>query len=347
MHNVQFTMRDLKAGRIYFLLFAFCFLLSSCGSNPLDIDVSDIKVEPVKIQRFDRDFFSLNADNISEKLPEMQKKYSGFTELFVRNILCPSGINDSACIPEITRFVNDKDMRGAFEVSERIFPDLKNTEAEIEKAFRYHKYYFPEKNLPKVFAIMSGFNYSIATADSIFAIGLEMYLGRKSKFYEMLQYPDYKRRVMSKEYIVPDFIRAWTIREFPNESKNANLLSEMIYQGKLLYLADALIPKSNDTLKIGFTKQQLIWCEEHEKDVWGLLIKNKFLYSTERDVISKFTGEGPFTTGLVKESPARTGVWIGWRIVRKYMKSNPKTTLEELMKETDAQKILSLSKYKP
>ena len=65
------------------------------------------------------------------------------------------------------------------------------------------------------------------------------------------------------------------------------------------------------------------------------------------EVVSKFTGEGPFTTGFVKESPARTGVWIGWNIVKKYMDKNANISLDQLMHETDAQKILSLSKYKP
>ena len=238
-------------------------------------------------------------------------------------------------------------MREAFDEAQKLFPDLKTIETEITEALRHHKYYFPDSNLPKVFSMVSGFNYSIASADSIFAIGLDKYLGRKNKFYDMLQIPEYKQRVMGKEYIVPDFMRAWMTIEFPNTNKNETLLNEMIYQGKLLYLVDAMIPKTNDTLKIGFTKKQLTWCEEHEKDVWGLLVKNKFLYSTQMDVISKFTGEGPFTTGLVKESPARTGVWLGWKIVRKYMESNPKIKLDGLMKEADSQKILSLSKYKP
>lgn len=339
-------MRMAKKKTALYLLLCSLFLFS-CGGNLLDVNVSKIKVEPLKIQRFEKDFFSLNADNILHNLPEMQKKYSGFTELYVRNILCPSGINDSACIPEITRFVNDKDMRGAFDETQKTFPDLKIQEQEIEEIFRHYKYYFPDKNLPKVFSMMSGFNYSIASADSAFAIGLEMYLGRKNKFYEMLQIPEYKQMTMSKEYIATDFLRAWMTKEFPNGNKNGNLLSEMIYQGKLLYLADAMIPKANDTLKIGFTKKQFDWCLENEKNIWGLLVKNKFLYSSELDVISKFTGESPFTAGLAKESPGRTGVWIGWRIVRSYMKTNSKVSLEELMKENNPQKILSMSKYKP
>lgn len=121
----------------------------------------------------------------------------------------------------------------------------------------------------------------------------------------------------------------------------------MVYEGKLLYLADALLPGTNDSVKIGFTRKQLNWCREHEKNIWGFLLKNNFLYSSQLEVISKFTGEGPFTAGFAKESPARTGVWLGWRIVRKYMDEHREITLEQLMQEQDVQRILSLSKYKP
>jgi uncharacterized protein YjaZ len=38
---------------------------------------------------------------------------------------------------------------------------------------------------------------------------------------------------------------------------------------------------------------------------------------------------------------------MGWQIVRKYMKENPDVSLQELMADTDAEKILHASKYKP
>ena len=152
---------------------------------------------------------------------------------------------------------------------------------------------------------------------------------------------------MRKEYIVNDLVHAWMSKTFPNNNKSGTLLNEMVYQGKLLYLADAMMPEVNDSIKIGFTKKQLDWCNNHVKDVWGYMIKNKFLYSNDMAMVTKFTGEGPFTTGFVKESPARAGVWIGWKIVREYMNTHPEITLEQLMQENDPQKILSLSNYKP
>ena len=331
----------------YWLLTIVYGLLTSCSHDRLKVDVSHIKVESVKIERFDQDFFTLNADNIVAKLPELQKKYYGFTELFVRNLLCHNGIQDSACIPEITKFVNDKDMHDAYMNCQNVFSDIAPVESELTETFRHHQYYFPGQKLPKVLASMSGFNYSIVTADSVFAIDLEMYLGKQSRFYEMLQFPNYKRITMQREYMVPDLVRAWMTNEFPDNVKSKTLLSEMIYGGKALYLSDALMPDTADSLKIGFTKKQLDWCHEHAGDIWGYWIKNNFLYSTGIDVITKFTGEGPFTTGFAKESPARTAIWTGWQIVRKYMNDHPEVSLEQLMKENDPQKILTLSKYKP
>ena len=61
----------------------------------------------------------------------------------------------------------------------------------------------------------------------------------------------------------------------------------------------------------------------------------------------KYTAEGPFTAAFSKESAPRIGYWIGWQIVRQYMKNNPEVTLQDLINETDSQLLLSKSKYKP
>ena len=65
--------------------------------------------------------------------------------------------------------------------------------------------------------------------------------------------------------------------------------------------------------------------------------------------IQKYLTDAPFTPGLGdhNESAPKLGIWIGWQIVKKYMDKNPDVTLQQLMKETDAQKILHASRYKP
>ena len=126
-----------------------------------------------------------------------------------------------------------------------------------------------------------------------------------------------------------------------------DFLSQIIYMGKILYLTDDLLPEVQDTLKIRYTAPQMEYCMENEFNIWSYFAAQKIIYTTNQAEIIKFTSEGPFTSALSKQSPPRIGYWVGWRIVRQYMKNNPKVSLEQLMKETDAQQILAKSKYKP
>ena len=81
--------------------------------------------------------------------------------------------------------------------------------------------------------------------------------------------------------------------------------------------------------------------------MWEYLVENKLLFSSEKMVIRKLIGPAPFTSYFTTESPGRTGVWIGWQIVRKYAKNNKDLTPGEILYEMDYQKILRGSGYNP
>lgn len=326
----------------------FLILLCSCGPrNPLGVDVSSINVPAVKIRRFDRAVFSLAQGDLEANTQRLLHEYGDFYEGFVRNIICRGGTKDSAYAREIKRFVTDPDLNLVYEECKKKFDNLDDIEAALRDVFRHYKYYFPPGRLPIPVAAFTGLSYPMAVADSFVAFSAEMYLGRDSKIYDMAQVPLYQRRNMNRENIVPDFIKGWMLNEFPQKDEKNNLLSEMIYQGRIVYLIDAMMPDADDTIKIGFSKNQLDWCKRNEGNMWGFLLKNQLLYSESSMDIAQFTHEGPFTTGFAKESPARTGVWLGWQIVRSYMRKNPDTTLAQLMLINDAQKILDASRYKP
>jgi hypothetical protein len=89
------------------------------------------------------------------------------------------------------------------------------------------------------------------------------------------------------------------------------------------------------------------FCRNNEARMWEYLIENKLLFETNRSVIRKFTGVGPFTKDFTSESPARAAVWTGWRIVEAYSRNNRDLSLREIMEEKDYQKVLTLSKYNP
>jgi uncharacterized protein YjaZ len=57
--------------------------------------------------------------------------------------------------------------------------------------------------------------------------------------------------------------------------------------------------------------------------------------------------DGPFTSEISQDSPGRLGIWVGWQIVDSYMRNNENVSIQELINEGDAQKILEQSFYKP
>lgn len=327
---------------------SIALLLTSCHRNPLDIDVSGVSVTPVKIDRLERDMFTMPKDSVSQYTPRMMAKYGRFYSNLVISFINDGGIQDSTYAQSLRRFISDRDMRHAYDSCEKYYPDIGFLETGLTDAFKHFKYYFPDSSLPRVVTVMTGFNYSMIYYDKTLAISLERYLGPNNPFYGMLQYPKYKTSKMSKDYLLKDAVYGWLESIFKrNEDKN-DLLSAIVHEGKVMYLLDALLPKTNDTIKIGYTKKQLDWCKENEFNMWAYIIQQKFLYSTDESLTNRFINDGPFTQGFNEQfCPARTGNWLGWQIVRSYMKNNSSVTLKQLMAEKNADLILQHSGYKP
>jgi hypothetical protein len=228
-----------------------------------------------------------------------------------------------------------------------MYPDLSYCDEQLTYAFRHYKYYFPEKNIPRVVGFISGFNYAVVSTDSVLGIGLDMYLGKDSEYYPALQLPNYKIVRMRKEYLAADAMRGWAQSEWEMDAAQSDLLSAMIYQGKHLYFLDMMMPRVHDTIKTGYTLSQLNWCVANEQRVWSFFIEQKLLFSSDQVAISKFVNDGPTTNGFPKESPADMAQWIGREIIRSYMNSRSGISFSQLMLNNDYKKIFNESKYKP
>lgn len=332
---------------IHFLLLFVSVFLASCGENRFDVDVSDIEIEEVHINRLEQDVFNMDIEKIDEETEAILTKYGDFYKGYIAGVINNGAISDSSYSYRMQRFITDRDMREAYDTCQAIFPDVDFLEQQLTGMFKRFKYHFPEKNIPKVVTMMSGFNYPIVFFDSTLAISLDMYLGSKNKFYHMLAMPQYKSRFMHKGTIAPDAMRNWALEEFPYNMKKSDFLSEIVYVGKTIFLTDVLIEGLQDSLKIQYTQKQMEYCDQNEFNVWSYFVAQKLLYTTNQSEIKKFTSEGPFTSAFSKEAPPRIGYWIGWQIVRQYMENNPEITLKQLMENDDAQLLLSKSKYKP
>ncbi|MDV7392581.1 hypothetical protein RZS08_14540, partial [Arthrospira platensis SPKY1] len=125
------------------------------------------------------------------------------------------------------------------------------------------------------------------------------------------------------------------------------LLDHMIHKGKTLYLFDHLLPFASDTVIMEFSPAQLSWCEDNELDMWAHFLREDLLYSSNWQDIRKLVEYSPDSPGMPPEAPGRTGAWLGWQIVKSFMKRNPEVSMQDLLNMKDAQEFLDRSRYRP
>lgn len=330
-------------------LFFLCTVLFFSCTKSNKPDVSHINLT-IKIERFDKDLYIGKGKDVALTDSLLHKKYGAFYEDFIFKMVG----NESYTSQQVLKgLYEDKAYFDLNREVDSVFPTLEKPEAELTEAFKYIKYYYPNATLPRFIGFLSGFSYQTPIGDNYAGIGLDMFLGKDSKFYGALvqSIPLYVSRRFTQEYIAPR-VSEYYVREnlFKERDEDRSLLAKMVYNGKILYFMDQVLPDNMpDSVKIGYTDQQLAWCNDFESEIWAFYLENNLLYETDYSKIQVYLSEGPFTPGLGENntSAPKLAVWSGWQIVRKYMKENPDVTLQQLMADTDSQKILTKSKYKP
>ncbi|MES2428815.1 MAG: gliding motility lipoprotein GldB [Bacteroidota bacterium] len=339
-----------KFKQIY-LFFIVCVLLAACGRNK-KIDVSNIPID-VKIERFDHDFDGLRTKPMEQQAVFLFKKYGNFYRDYTEQILQAGSVNDTGYFSILRPVFKGRPYLDVKHDVDSVYPGkLVKQEAELTDAFRRIKYYYPQKKMPHVYAYFSGFKAQTSVGDGYFGIGLDLFLGANSRFYPALieVFPHYISRRFTPDNITPRVIEGIAREDmFPEGDNDKSLLSKMIYNGKILYFMDQILPDVPDSTKIGYTPAQAKWCIDNKAVIWGFLLEQNLLYESDYQKIQTYVSEAPFTPQLGdhNNSAPKIAVWTGWQIVKEYMNRHPEVTLPQLMTNNDAQKILSDSKYRP
>lgn len=349
-----------------FCLLLILVIISSCGkkkvqsidlagekSQQKEIAVSGSNQLPkeedgyIRIERFDRDLFALDRNNLEQEVDSLSRKYSPFFDLYSNYVVKMGEIGTPEFKANLELFFADTSMAQLYDSIQLKFPDMKRSEKLLTKGFDAFKKNFPGHQVPRIIASINGFNQSIVIGEGVIGIGLDKYLGANFTFYRYLGIYPYLLPHMVPERIPGDVMHSFALSEFPFNDSVDNLLANMIYEGRALYFTKQLMPSLPDSLLMGYSKAQLNWCKSNESAMWTYLAERKLLFNLERLTIRKFVGEAPFTVAFTNESPGQACVWIGWQIVNSFMKKNKDISLKDLMEMTDYQHILNTSGYIP
>ncbi|NND15227.1 MAG: gliding motility lipoprotein GldB [Eudoraea sp.] len=314
-----------------FIYLLILFVIYSCTDNK---KIPDRILEmPINIDviRFDRKL----AATTEATLPALKKQYPYFFPAQYPDSIWQAKLSDTLQL----ELLSEVDL---------IFKDFENEKEEITLFYKHWLYYFPGSDpMPKVVTMISEVDYQnrIILADSLVLVALDAFLGEEHKFYEGMD--RYIATSLQPKYVLPDLADAFISTKVPPPDERT-FLSQMIYYGKKLYLADQVIPWREDADKIRYTQEQLAWAEANEDPIWRYFIERELLYSTDNSLAPRFLNDAPFSKFRLEldgESPGRIGQYIGWQIVRAFMENND-VELHQMLK-LSGRDIFTRSKFKP
>ena len=308
----------------------------------------DIETQEIEIVRFDRALMNVQEASVKEDIRVLYDEYPVFMPLWVEDILGIPSADTAYLEKQLPQFLNDTvyGFKATNEREQAVFADVRDIEKSLSKAFSRVLWLYPETEVPSLYLFVSGFQTPIYFGDEIIGIGGDMYLGSDYEYYNRVVY-DYQKQTMRKECIPVDVMSAFLFRTLPYSSTKSRLLDQMMYRGKVMFLCAQIFDELPGYEVMGWTKEQGKWCEKNERAIWHLVMDKRDLFKTESLVLTGYLNDGPFTSEVSQDAPGRLGIWLGWRIVESYMAHHPEVSLQKLMAEGDAQKILEESYYKP
>lgn len=337
-----------------YIIIPFLLIISflSCSNNQNIPDTSAINIQ-YDIVRFEDILMQLDTSNIKEQKIGIEKEHPAFTKIYFNNIL--PYLRDKTNIENnIYNYVTDSTTISLYKIVKNNYGDFTEFKNDFNYSFKLYKHYFPNIIIPNIYTYISSYGYQrflfpMDNQKDGVAIGLDMFLESeipyKAYFPNEPQFSDYLTRSFNKDHIVQKTFEL-LIEDKLGDIKSKTLLDEMIYQGKIVYIIDHLMPTVSDTIIMNYTKEELEWVDNNEYELWTFFRNNELLYNTKPKKIAQFLHPSPRSPGMDSHAPGRTGVYTGWKIVENYMNRNSQITFDELIHKSSIE-ILKLSKYKP
>ena len=297
----------------------------------------------VAFLRYEKVLFDSPSDVLPGKLSEIKSTFSSpLLNIFP---------DDPAFMEQLHGFTSDSIVRAIYNITDKRYNNLSWLEKEVDKALKAAKKLDSEIDFTQFATFVSGyFDYKqriLTDRDSkSLLVSIDQYALPQMEEFSYFGLPLFIVELSDSAYLASD-IMAEIARQYiasPNET-NTTMLDLMIAEGKVLYFLDQVMPDKKDFLKIRYTPEQMQWAKDNENNIWTYFIQNNLLYEKDFARYHNFIDDAPKTNAF-KDSAPRTTDYIGWQIVRQYMKNN-KCTLKELFDNTDSQAILQASKYRP
>ena len=305
----------------------FLIVISTLSCN--DSNNHDIEIE---LERFEDIFFASDINSLNNVKND-------FPFLF------PAQFEDQIWIDRLTDTIQNE----IYNEVKKSFSDFSSQKNSVQDFYGNYLKYDSSYKIPRVITLTTDVDYrkKIILTESLLLIGLDNYLGENHFFYS--SFPKYIQSTFNKENIIIDIAKEYAKEAVIKEKvDNYTFIEKIINQGKILYFTSIMLPKEEPSRIIGYSSLDFQWALENEKDIWSNFSENNYLFNSDINLETRFIKLAPFSKfylSIDNQSPSMIGKYIGWQIVKSFMKNNS-LSLNELV-QSNPMYIYNNSKYKP
>lgn len=333
-------------------------ILSSCGGETADNrttpDVSDLKAE-IDLIRYDAALSAMDASDPAGAYLKVLTEYPNMTDLYFKQLIRLHHSDRDTFNNRLSGFLSDDRIKVLSDTVAHIYKSTDDIEKDLLAAAKYLKHYFPEHGIPKFYTLFSEFSYQTfifgdQEGQDAIGIGLDMFLGEDFDYKKIdpgnPAFSSYLTRTYNRAHLVKKTIEMIVV-DLLGQAPGKRFLDKMLHQGKKQYILEQILPTEPDTILWEYTAAQMEWVKGEELAMWDFFLEQKLMYETSHLQIAHYLEPAPTSKGMPEIAPGRTGAYIGYKIVKSFMKRNPDLSLRDLIAYKDSQKLMEEAKYKP
>lgn len=337
--------------RFFLLAFFFIgFLGPGCKES------KEEALQKLEVVRIDQLLMELDTLDIQSGFEKLENKYPDFMAIYFREVLPLPGFvsKNDTFFESLKGFITDPGMNEIYGLIQKSFGDFEDEVLQISRAMDKAKTWFPDSPSPRIYTFISEFSYQQFLFEDAgregLAIGLDLFLGDAFDYSVLSSgrnaFSQYLTRTYDKTHLTKKVMDAW-VEDKMGFVTGDRLVDHMIYNGTKLVILDDVL-ELPDSIILEQPEEKVEWLENNEKELWSFYFKNNWFYSTDQYVIKRLVEPAPNSMALKmpQAAPGQTGNFLGWQIMKSYLKRFPETGIETIL-STDAQQILEASKYKP
>lgn len=174
----------------------------------------------VKVERYDRLEYRYLTTGDYSALQEMNTEYPMETRTLIEDVLQLGDATDPDINNKFINFYQDTRLQSLITTAETQYADMDSLNAQFNRTFTNLKRMLPDLKIPRIYAQLTALDQSVIVGDQTIGISLDKYLGANYPGYKQY-YPADQRKIMTREYIVPDCIVFYLMSEYPLKSFEA------------------------------------------------------------------------------------------------------------------------------